>query len=102
MIAKANFRVEKSSINILSLHPELGSLSGEVEAALPWQTNLQTHLDWKAARASSHRPNSHAPGLSQFTFPLTPRSREACLERPPRAQPTHLTPSLGIKDVEKG
>ena len=102
MIAKANLRVEKSSISILSLHPEIGSLSGEAEAALLWQTNLQTHLDWEAARAPSHRPNSHAPGLSQFTSLLTSRPREACLEPPPRAQTTHLTPFLVIRDVEKG
>ena len=101
MIAKANLRVEKSSISILSLHPEIGSLSGEAEAALLWQTNLQTHLDWEAARAPSHRPNSHAPGLSQFTSLLTSRPREACLEPPPRAQTTHLTPFLVIRDMEK-
>ena len=101
--------VEKNLLSILSPHPELWSLSGEVEDAPPWQTNLHPPVWDKKEGPAGRQPGPPATdpvptlqGLSQISPTLTPPPREACLEPPPRAQTTHLTSALVIRDAQGG
>lgn len=102
-------RVEKNLVSVFSPHPELWGLSGEVEAAPPWQTNLHPPVRDKKEGPAGRQPGPPAAdpvptlqGLSQISSTLMPLPWEACLKPPPRAQTTHLTSALVIRDAKGG